>query len=188
MLGAGVVLGVFLLSGSPSAKGNGAKPAASTSTVVTKLAAIGNYQAASESWNLNYTYVVHKSFLFFTGETITVSTVGTDTASVPFSSAEVARNGPTAVTVTLPPPSYGQPTIDVSRTTLTESSGLLTHMDNLISDHPQDAAAAEAVAYQKVRAAAASSQLLANAKTQTTSFLTGLLRNLGFKSIKVIFV
>jgi hypothetical protein len=188
VLGAGAVLGIFLAGGSPTAKGNGAKPAAPTSAVVTKLTTIGRYQAASESFSLSYPYVVHRSFWFFTGETFNVRTVGTDTASVRFASAEVVRNGPAAVTVTLPQPTYGQPSINVNRTTLTETSGLLTHMDNLISNHPQDANEAEAAAYQKISAAAASSPLLANARAKATSFLTGLLQRLGFKTIKVIFV
>src|SRR5262249_53823773 len=63
----------------------------STGVVLSKLTKLNEFHAARADYNFNFTYVVHKGFLFFTGESIQVAGTGTDDAIVDFSQVDVTK-------------------------------------------------------------------------------------------------
>jgi hypothetical protein len=170
------------------------RPAAipvSTGVVITKLARIGQFHAARASFDFDFPYVVHRSFLFLTGETITLDGRGTDDAVVNFAGlhpAQVVRPSPTSVSILLPSPRLGTPVIDLGATTMSESGGLFTHISHLVSSDPDDARQALANAQDKIAAQAADSDLVSQAESSTRAFLVTLLTKLGFKHIAVVFM
>jgi hypothetical protein len=157
--------------------------------VLKKLQALGVYHAAEATYTFNFNDVVHKSFLFFTGETIHVVGSGTDDAIVNFNNVHMVRDSPTSVTVLVPQPTLGTPAVNLNQTTLSEKSGFFSHLDNLLSSHPNDARLVLSLAQTKIGAAAAStSQLTDLGRAQTRTFLTKLLEPLGITHVTVDFL
>jgi hypothetical protein len=157
--------------------------------VLGKLTRIGEYHAARSTYDLNFTYVVHRGFWFFTGEKIKVVGSGSDDAAVSFAGLTKDRVIPVghSATILLSPPRLSAPQINLSRTTLTESGGVLTDLTHLVNTHPQDASLAIQAAQKKISAAAARDHLIAAAEASTRSFLKGFLGRLGYSSVTVIF-
>lgn len=188
-----LALGVGAVAATLSAASDGtASPQpVSTGVVLTKLSSLGDFQAADAQYTFNFTYVVHKSFLFLTGESIHVTGTGADDAFVDFSGltvGQVLRPDATSVSLILPKPQYGVPTVNLKQTTLTEKSGLFTHLSHVFKDDPGDAKAALSAAQAKIAYAARDSGLLATAEAGTRVFLTKFLARLGFKHVAVTFI
>jgi hypothetical protein len=96
--------------------------------------------------------------------------------------------GRTAVTVRLPEPQLGPATLDVRHSyVFAQQQGLLNRIGNFFSGNPNSQQQVYLAAQQKIQAAASHSPLLAQAKTNTRSMLTSVLRSLGFSRITVIF-
>ena len=68
-----------------------------------------------------------------------------------------------------------------------QQQGLLNRIRNFFSGNPDSQQQVYLAAQQKIQAAAGHSPLLAQAKTNTRSMLTSMLRSLGFSRITVIF-
>jgi Protein of unknown function (DUF4230) len=96
--------------------------------------------------------------------------------------------GRTAVTVRLPEPRLEPAALDVRHSyVFAQRQGLLNRIGNFFSGNPDSQQQAYLAAQQKIQAAASHSPLLAQAKTNTRSMLTSMLRSLGFSRITVIF-
>lgn len=83
---------------------------ASTGVVLGKLVALGDFEAAKRVYSFNFPYVVHKSILFFTGETIQVIGSGSDDAVVDFSTltkGSMVRTAQSSLTLLLSSPTLG---------------------------------------------------------------------------------
>lgn len=160
----------------------------STGVVLTKLISLNDFHAAQADYNFDFTYVVHKGFLFFTGESIHAVGTGTDEAIVDFSQVDVTRINATSVKVVLPQPTLGTPAVNLSQTTLTEHGGVLTHLSHVIKNDPNDAREALAAAQNRIGAAAANSDLIATGSASTKSFLDHFLKKLGITHVTVDFI
>jgi hypothetical protein len=97
-------------------------------------------------------------------------------------------HGRTAVTVHLPEPQLGQAALNVRQSyVFAQQQGLLNRIGNFFSGNPDSQQQVYVLAQQKIQAAASRSPLLAQAKTNTRSMLTGMLHSLGFKRVTVEF-
>jgi hypothetical protein len=96
--------------------------------------------------------------------------------------------GRTAVTVRLPEPQLESATLDVRRSyVFAQQQGLLNRIGNFFSGNPDNQQQVYIAAQQKIQAAASHSPLLAQAKSNTRSMLTSMMRSLGFSRVTVIF-
>jgi hypothetical protein len=96
--------------------------------------------------------------------------------------------GRTAVTVRLPEPRLEPATLNVRRSyVFAQQQGLLNRIGNFFSSNPNSQQQVYIQAQQKIQAAAGGSPLLAQARANTRSMLTGMLHALGFKHVTVIF-
>jgi Protein of unknown function (DUF4230) len=96
--------------------------------------------------------------------------------------------GRTAVTVRLPEPQLEPATLNVRQSyVFAQRQGLLNRIGNFFSANPNSQQQVYLAAQQKIQAAAGHSPLLAQAKTNTRSMLTSMLRSLGFSRITVTF-
>ena len=96
--------------------------------------------------------------------------------------------GRTAVTVRLPQPQLEPATLNVRRSyVFAQQQGLLNRIGNFFSSNPNSQQQVYILAQQRIQAAASHSPLLAQARTNTRSMLTGMLHALGFKQVTVIF-
>jgi hypothetical protein len=100
---------------------------------------------------------------------------------------QVSR-GRTAVTVRLPEPQLGPAALDVRQSyVFAQQQGLLNRIGNFFSGNPNSQQQVYILAQQKIQDAAGHSPLLAQARTNTRSMLTGMLHALGFRQVTVIF-
>jgi hypothetical protein len=168
-----------------------AAPTASPSTVLKKLVSVGNFRAAQGTYAFDFSYVLHKHFLFFTGETMKVTGKGTDDALVNFSSLtqdRVVRQDRSTMTIVLPAPRLGSPTVNLDQTTLDETGGAFTHLSHLFQDDPNDAKPALAAAKSQIASSAAANHaLFTTAEANTRTFVAKLLQPLGYKHVTVLF-
>ena len=96
--------------------------------------------------------------------------------------------GRTAVTVRLPEPQLGPAALDVRQSyVFAQQQGLLNRIGNFFSGNPNSQQQVYVLAQQRIQAAASRSPLLAQARANTRSMLTGMLHALGFKQVTVIF-
>ena len=96
--------------------------------------------------------------------------------------------GRTAVTVRLPEPRLEPATLSIRHSyVFAQQQGLLNRIGSFFSGNPNSQQQAYLAAQQKIQAAASHSPLLAQAKSNTRSMLTGMLRSLGFSRITVTF-
>jgi hypothetical protein len=100
----------------------------------------------------------------------------------------VASADDKTATITLPAPAMEPPTIDPARSYVySDSKGLVNHLQDLFSDDANKQQALYKLADQKIAQAAADSQLLAVAETNTRSMLIGFLKALGYTNVTVTF-
>jgi hypothetical protein len=96
--------------------------------------------------------------------------------------------GRTAVTVRLPEPQLEPATLNVRRSyVFAQQQGLLNRIGNFFSSNPNSQQQVYVLAQQRIQAAASRSPLLAQARANTRSMLTGMLHALGFRHVTVIF-
>lgn len=168
-----------------------APPVINTRVLLTKLVRIGEYSGAQAQYSFNVTCRVHSSFWFLTGETIKVVGKGSEDASINFAQLKVSqiiRSADTAVSIILPSPKLGPPAVNLKKASLSEKSGLFTHISHLFENDPNDARLALAQAQSQVATAAAHSKLIDQAKVSARTFLVKFLQKLGFKHVAVVFL
>lgn len=126
------------------------------------------------------------------GERILFVGVGSVDAYVDFSTLdqtaiEMDETG-TQVTITLPAPVLGDPAVDPELSHVVESDkGLFDRLGDLVSGDDGSEQALYVAAADKMAAAAAATELQAQAEENTRKLLEGLLTGLGFEQIDVIF-
>jgi hypothetical protein len=127
------------------------------------------------------------------GERTVYSAAGSVDASVDFSRLEsgaiVVSEDRRSVTVSLPPPTLGEPVLDLDNSmVVSRDRGLLDRLGSVFSDSPTGERALQVAAQDKMRAAAAASDLPTRAEENTRKMLESLLGSLGFTSVTVTFV
>jgi hypothetical protein len=110
---------------------------------------------------------------------------------------DLGRTGPesvvvdeerTSVTLHLPRAALGAPALDPDRSyAVSKQRGLLDRLGDLFSDNPADERAVHRLASERIAEAAEESGLVARAEKNTTSMLEGLLRSLGFRTVRVVY-
>jgi hypothetical protein len=94
----------------------------------------------------------------------------------------------TSVTVVLPAPTVADPTVDPgSSRVVSRDRGVLDRIGSAFSDNPTSDRPLVLAAQQKMRDAAAGSDLRAKAEDNTRHMLEGMLRALGYTSVNVSF-
>ena len=163
-------------------------------TLLKSITSLSRYQAASGSFQVIVDLSRKTPYLpsFLEGSQTLFVGQGTVTAYDDFS--RLARGdiqlspGRTAVTVRLPQPQLEPATLNVRQSyVFAQQQGLLNRIGNLFSGNPGSQQPVYIAAQQKIQTAASHSTLLAQAKTNTRSMLTGMLRSLGFSQVTVTF-
>jgi len=158
------------------------------------ITSLSRYQAASGSFQVIVDMSSKTRYLpsFIEGSDTLFVGQGTVTAYDDFS--QLGRGniqlspGRTAVTVRLPEPRLEPGTLDVRRSyVFAQRQGLLNRIGNFFSSNPNSQQQVYILAQQKIQAAAGHSPLLAQARANTRSMLTGMLHALGFRRVTVIF-
>jgi len=94
----------------------------------------------------------------------------------------------TSVTIVLPAPMIAEPTVDPeSSRVVSRDRGVLDRIGSAFSDNPTSERPLVLAAQEKMRAAAAESDLRAKAEDNTRRMLQGMLGALGFTSVNVSF-
>jgi hypothetical protein len=94
----------------------------------------------------------------------------------------------TSATLRLPHARLGTPALDPDRSyAVSKQRGLLDRLGDLFSDNPGGEQAVQKLAVRHIGDAAKESGLTARAETNTTDMLEGLLRSLGFTTVKVVY-
>jgi len=94
----------------------------------------------------------------------------------------------TSVTVVLPAPTIADPTVDTENSrVVSRDRGVLDRIGSAFSDNPTSERPLMLAAEEKMRAAAAESDLRAKAEDNTRRMLEGMLGALGFTSVDVSF-
>ena len=158
------------------------------------ITSLSRYEAASGSFQVVVDLSRRTRFLppFIEGTDTLFVGQGTVIAFVDFShlagrDLRVAP-GRTAVTVRLPQPQLEPATLNVRRSyVFAQQQGLLNRIGNFFSSNPNSQQQVYILAQQRIQDAAGHSPLLAQARTNTRSMLTGMLHALGFKQVTVIF-
>ena len=94
----------------------------------------------------------------------------------------------TSVTIVLPAPTIAEPTVDPENSrVVSRDRGVLDRIGSAFSDNPTSERPLMLAAEEKMRAAAAESDLRAKAEDNTRRMLEGMLGALGFTSVDVSF-
>jgi len=158
------------------------------------ITSLSRYQAASGSFQVIVDLSRRTRYLpsFIEGSDTLFVGQGTVAAYDDFSrlgSGDIqVAPGRTAVTVRLPEPQLGPAALDVRHSyVFAQQQGLLNRIGNFFSGNPNSQQQVYILAQQKIQAAASHSPLLAQARANTRSMLTGMLHALGFKQVTVVF-
>jgi len=158
------------------------------------ITSLSRYQAASGSFQVIVDLSRKTPYLpsFFEGSSTLFVGQGTVAAYDDFSrlgSGDIQVSpGRTTVTVRLPQPQLEPATLNVRQSYVyAQQQGLLNRIGNLFSSNSGSQQQVYIAAQQKIQAAASHGPLLAQAKTNTRSMLTGMLHSLGFRRVTVIF-
>src|SRR5262249_7865708 len=158
------------------------------------ITSLSRYEAASGSFQVVVDLSRKTRFLpsFIEGTDTLFVGQGSVIASVDFShlASRDLRVSPgrTAVTVRLPQPQLEPATLNVRRSyVFAQQQGLLNRIGNFFSSNPNSQQQVYILAQQRIQAAASHSPLLAQARANTRSMLTGMLHALGFKQVTVVF-
>jgi len=162
--------------------------------VLKSITSLSRYQAASGSFQVIVDLSKRTRYLpsFIEGSDTLFVGQGTVAAYDDFSqlgSRDIqVSQGRTAVTVRLPEPQLGPAALNVRQSyVFAQQQGLLNRIGNFFSSNPDSQQQVYALAQERIQAAARHSPLLAQAKTNTRSMLTGMLHSLGFKRVTVEF-
>jgi len=155
---------------------------------------LSRYEAASGSFQVVVNLTKHATFMpsFIEGSQTLFIGQGTDIAFVDFSQLKgrAIQVSPdrTAVTVTLPPARLEPAVLNVRQSYVyAQQQGLLDRIGNFFAGNPNSQQQVYILAQQKIGAAAQHSQLMGEARKNTTSMLTSMLRSLGFHQVTVNF-
>jgi hypothetical protein len=129
---------------------------------------------------------------FISGERTSLLATGSVDAVVDFTGlgADAVRVSPDgrAVTFSLPAPSLGQVRVDPDNSrVLDRDRGVLDRVGGMFEDNPSPEGELYALAEERLAGAAAQSDLLDRAETNTRGMLTALARSLGFAEVTVTF-
>lgn len=156
---------------------------------------LSNYEAAAGNFQVLVDTEKDARFLpsFIRGERTVYSAAGTVDASVDFSNLDaqsvVVSEDRRSVTISLPPPTLSEPHLDLDQSqVVSRDRGLLDRLGSVFSDTPTGERELQMAAQDKMKAAAAASDLSARAEANTRKMLESLLGNLGFTSVTVTFV
>jgi hypothetical protein len=93
------------------------------------------------------------------------------------------------VTITLPAPHLADPALDLDNSqVLSHDRGLLNRVGGVFADDPTPDQSLYKLGSSAIGDAAAQTDVIARAKTNTTALLTAALENLGFKTVTVVYV
>ncbi len=156
---------------------------------------LSDYQAAAGNFQVLVDTEKDARFLpsFIRGERTVYSAAGSVDASVDFSSLDaqsvIVSEDRRSVTISLPPPKLSDPHIDLEQSmVVSRDRGLLDRLGSVFSDTPTGERELQLAAQDKMRAAAAASDLPARAEANTRKMLETLMGSLGFTSVTVTFV
>jgi hypothetical protein len=161
--------------------------------VLQSLQDLSEYHAASA----NLSAVVESSndadYLpgFIKGEDMTYLAVGSVDAVIDFGSLAgnaIANSADgKSVTVTLPEPTYAEPRLDLENSkVLSHNRGLFDRIGSVLGDTTNEQPLLD-LGQRALSDAAAGTELVGRAKTNTTSMLTSMLRALGFDQVTIVF-
>ncbi len=156
---------------------------------------LSDYKAAAGNFQVLVDSEKDAKFLpsFIRGERTVYSAAGSVDASVDFSGlgaqAVIVSEDRRSVTIALPPPKLSEPTLDLEQSmVVSRDRGLLDRLGSVFSDTPTGERELQLAAQEKMKAAAAASDLSGRAEQNTRKMLETLLGSLGFTSVTVTFV
>jgi hypothetical protein len=127
---------------------------------------------------------------FVKGERTTYLATGTVDGIVDFGSlgATAVQTEGRSVVITLPPPRLGEPALDLEQSqVVSRDRGLVDRVVGVLEDSPTSERDVALAAEEKLRAAAAESDIRARAQENTRSMLTGLAGSFGYTDVTVRF-
>ena len=152
---------------------------------------LSRYEAASGSFQV-IVDITTSSILpsFLVGSDTMFVGVGTDNAFVDFSrlkgDAVKVSDDRVSATITLGHAQLEPATLDVKESYVyAQQQGLFTRVSDFLNGNPNSQQAVYELAQKQIEAAAAKSQLVADAERNTRTMLVGLLQSLGFKNVTV---
>jgi uncharacterized protein DUF4230 len=156
------------------------------------ITALSRYQAASGSFQVvvNLTQKANLLPAFLEGSQTLFVGQGSEIAYVDFgrlkgSAIQVSSNR-TAVTIRLPRAQLEPAVLNVKQSyVFAQQQGLLNRIGNFFSGNPNSEQQVYVLAQQKIETAARQSRLLAEAQSNTTGMLTGMMHSLGFQRVTV---
>jgi hypothetical protein len=158
------------------------------------ITALSRFEAASGSFQVvvNLTQKANLLPSFLEGSQTLFVGEGSEIAYVDFShlkspALQVSADR-TAVAIRLPRPQLQPAVLNVRQSyVFAQQQGLLNRIGNFFSGNPNNQQQVYILAQQKIQTAARQSRLLAEARTNTASMLTGMMRSLGFRRVSVTF-
>ena len=155
---------------------------------------LSNYQAAAGNFQVLVDTEKDARFLpsFIRGERTVYSAAGSVDASVDFANLDaqaiVVSEDRRSVSISLPSPTLGEPHLDLDQSQIvSRDRGLLDRLGSVFSDTPTGERELQLAAQEKMKTAAAASDLSARAEENTRKMLESLMGNLGFTSVTVTF-
>lgn len=184
------LLGVDLLDNPLSTETVDRSPA----PILTELRDLGEYHAAQAGFELivDREQDVNLVPQFLAGERVQYVAVGKVDALVDFSGVAdrsiAVDEEAGAVTITLPAPVLAAPEIDHDRShVMNRDRGVLNRVGGAFVDSPTTEHDLLLAAEEQMAAAAAQTDLLARAETNTSAMLTALLAPLGYGDVTLVF-
>ena len=155
---------------------------------------LSRYEAASGTFQVVVDISSGGSFLpsFLEGSDTLFIGVGTDNSYVDFSTlkgnAITVSPDRLTVSIKLPPAQLEQANLNVQDSYVFASQqGLFTQVNSFLNGNPNSQQAVYEQAQKDITAAAAKSQLIADAERNTKNMLVSLLQSLGFKNISITY-
>ena len=154
---------------------------------------LSQFDAARGKFQATVNVEDHVSFLptFIAGETVTFIGEGSVDASVNFSHLStdaITIGADRAVTIALPKPVLGRPSLDQRASHVaSRSRGLFDRIISPLQDSPTGDRRFYLLAEKKIGQAARESNLVAHAETNTSKMLRGLLARLGYPQVTVTY-
>jgi hypothetical protein len=166
----------------------------SPAPLMVALTDIAEYHAAAGTFQVLVDLERDTPYLpdVISGERTTLFATGRADALVDFSGlgperVAVSADG-RAVTITLPPPRLSPATVDPAASRIVgRDRGIAERLAGVVEDNPVDDQELYRLATQKIDEAAAQSDLLARAETNTREMLTALAGSMGYEQVTVIF-
>jgi hypothetical protein len=196
-IAAGIVLVVFVLLGAVGVLPDISNPFATereqrdSPAILEALEDVSDYTAATANVRTSFD-VEDESILpdFLLGETISFEAYGSVDGVVDFSGLTedaIVVDGDT-VTITLPEPTATNVRVDPEESHVVDvDRGLLDRFADLFTDDAVNESDLYAIAEDRLADAAAESELLERSEENTETFLTALLKQLGYDQVEVVF-